>query len=92
MLFIVAKRHGGIGRTKGNGWKATIPDGKKHSYTVRAMNKGSGGRSKAYYKVSHTKWGSFDRYGNMINDKRRTHVNQSRKSYKQIKHILRGRR
>ncbi|PGE85259.1 wall-associated protein [Bacillus pseudomycoides] len=85
----VSKKHGGnLKRAKGNGWVVSIPQGKKHSYTVRVMNAGSGKRNKPYYRVSHSKYGSFDKYGNITSDRSRTHVNLSRKSHKQIRHIL----
>ncbi|WP_066149133.1 RHS repeat-associated core domain-containing protein [Anoxybacillus sp. P3H1B] len=84
----VAKKHGGtLERAKGNGWKVSIPDG-KHSYRVRVMNAGSGNRKKAYYRISHSKYGSFDRYGNKSSDRSYTHINLSRKSYKEISRIL----
>ena len=84
----VAKKHGGtLERAKGNGWKVSIPDG-KHSYRVRVMNAGSGNRKKAYYRISHSKYGSFDRYGNKSSDRLHTHINLSRKSYKEISRIL----
>ncbi|MGE6897472.1 RHS repeat domain-containing protein, partial [Priestia flexa] len=89
----VSKKHGGkLERTKGKGWKVTIADGRKHSYVVRAMNKGSGKRSKPYYRISHSKYGSFDSRGNVSSDRGKTHINISRHSYKQIKRILNGKR
>lgn len=53
------------------------------------MNKGSGGREKSYYRISHSKYGSMDAYGNLTSDRSKTHINLSRKSYGQIKNILR---
>ncbi|MGH0633354.1 RHS repeat-associated core domain-containing protein [Bacillus pacificus] len=89
----VSKKYGGtLERARGNGWVVTIPQGKKHNYTVRVMNAGSGNRPKPYYRVSHTKYGAFDKYGNTTNDKGKSHVNLSRKSYKEIRHTLNKKR
>ncbi|WP_203363826.1 RHS repeat-associated core domain-containing protein, partial [Bacillus sp. REN10] len=85
----VSKKHNGtFGRAKGNGWTVTISDGKKHNYMVRLMNKGSGGRSKPYYKISHTRYDAFDRHGNRTNDPAKVHMNLSRKSYREINRTL----
>ena len=88
----VAKKNGGtVSRAKGNGWKVKVPD-KKDTFTIRFMNKGSGGKSKPYYRASHTRWGSFDRYGNRTSDRGKTHINLNRKSHRDISNIIRKNR
>ncbi|WP_339210254.1 RHS repeat-associated core domain-containing protein [Aeribacillus sp. FSL K6-8210] len=79
----VSKKFGGtLGRTKGDGWKVTIADGRK-PLVVRVMNKG-GIRNKPYFRISKDGRGSLKLNGEWSSHRELTHINVSRRSYKQI--------
>lgn len=71
----VARKTGGmLNRAKSkNGW--TVRNGNK---LFRAMNKGSGGRPKGYFRMSVDRKGALTRYGKLSGDRAKTHINYYR--------------
>lgn len=90
----VAKNLGGtVKPAKGQGWIINVPHGNKR-FVIRVMDKGSGGRSKPYFRISLVnKKGTakpLNRDGKFSSDRAETHIDYTtgKNEAEQIKEVI----